>query len=188
MNSSIENYKNDVISHYSDNWGTDFMEKMEFYGPIGQLVPKFSVLEYAPNSSRDMWIYATSGISTYTHLSPVEIHLFSAIQDHSIFEILSALCYYHNIEANLNLGHTVNFGRSWQGESKSFYGLISLPYLDGPDLEIMNKTGREVHFYWLIPITKEEVDYKMSHGLEALELKFDENHFNYLDPNRVSIV
>ena len=43
-------------------------------------------------------------------------------------------------------------------------------------------------FYWLIPISESEVEYKKAHGVEALEIKFDEAKFNYLDPNRASVV
>jgi len=48
--------------------------------------------------------------------------------------------------------------------------------------------NREIHFYWLIPITKTELEYKKEYGLEALEDKFDTDEFNYLNPNRRSIV
>ncbi|WP_367868214.1 suppressor of fused domain protein [Pedobacter sp. WC2423] len=189
MNYSIEEYKSNILNHYSSNWGDGFQERKWSKGPIIEVVPHLSILEYRPYSSREMWTYATCGMSTYTHVSPIEVHMFSSVQDDSIVELLSSVCYYHNVEANLDLGHTVNFGRSWQGSSESSYGLVSLPYLDGPNLELMSwGDNREIHFYWLIPITKTEVEYKKEYGLEALEDKFDTDEFNYLDPNRRSIV
>jgi hypothetical protein len=45
-----------------------------------------------------------------------------------------------------------------------------------------------VQFLWLIPVTIEEVNYKKKEGLEALEQKFEENSFNYLDIYRRSVV
>jgi hypothetical protein len=45
-----------------------------------------------------------------------------------------------------------------------------------------------VQFLWLLPITKQEVEFKKKYGLEALEQKFDESAFNYLDPQRKSVV
>lgn len=189
MNYSIEDYKNKIINHYLSIWGGDFEERKWLKGSIMQVVPHFCVLEYKPSSFREMWTYATCGMSTYSHKSPIEVHIFSSVQDDSIIELLSAVCYYHNVEANLDLGHTVNFGRSWQDSSELSFGLLSLPYLDGPNLEIMHcSNNKNIHFYWLIPVTKTEVEYKKEFGLEALEAKFDANEFNYLNPNRKSVV
>ena len=136
-----------------------------------------------------MWTYATCGMSTYSHKSPIELHLFSSIQDDSIIELLSTVCYYHNVETNLDLGHTVNLGCPWQDSSESSYGLLSLPYLDGPALELtISMNAKNIHFYWLIPVMKAEVEYKKEFGLEALEVQFDANEFNFLNPNRRSVV
>lgn len=66
------------------------------------------------------------------------------------------------------------------------YGLISLPYLDGPSLEW--NADRSVRFLWLIPITKAERDFKMKNGLEVLEARFEEMGFDYADPARASVV
>nr|WP_068893378.1 suppressor of fused domain protein [Pedobacter panaciterrae] len=189
MNYSVEDYKSRIISHYSSVWDGDFQERKWLKGPIMQVVPHLSILEYKPYSSREMWTYATCGMSTHTHKFPIEVHIFSSIQDDSIIELLSAVCYYHNVESNLDLGNTVNFGRSWQGSSELSFGLLSLPYLDGPNLETLRwNNSNDIHFYWLIPITKKEVAYKKEFGLEALEAKFEANDFNYLNPNRKSVI
>lgn len=60
----------------------------------------------------------------------------------------------------LGLGHTVNFGDPWYIGSKCEYGLISLLYLDGPNLEWLRADSKDVRFLWLISITKDEVQYK----------------------------
>ncbi len=65
------------------------------------------------------------------------------------------------------------------------HGLISLPYLDGPDLEWLAEP--KVRFLWLIPITEAEVRFKKSYGMEALERKLEERRFDFLDPSRVSV-
>ena len=67
------------------------------------------------------------------------------------------------------------------------HGLISLPYLDGPSLELAEIERVEAHFLWLIPVTREEVEYKKKFGLEALESKLESSAFNYLDPKRKSV-
>jgi hypothetical protein len=90
--------------------------------------------------------------------------------------------------ATLDLGHSVNFGRPWIAESDCSYGLISLPYLDGPMLETLTVESREIKFYWLVPVTFAEIAYKKAHGLEALEEAFDQAAFDYLDPQRRSVI
>ena len=69
-----------------------------------------------------------------------------------------------------------------------FPGLISLPYLDGPSLEWLDIDGIKTQFLWLIPITKQEMDYKKKNGIEALEEKFDDSSFNYSNPHRKSVI
>lgn len=68
------------------------------------------------------------------------------------------------------------------------YGLISLPYLDGPRLENHQTKSGLIRFLWLIPITIQERDYKKQNGLEALEQKFEQEHLNYINPYRKSVV
>ncbi|HEY9001789.1 MAG TPA: suppressor of fused domain protein [Mucilaginibacter sp.] len=184
-------YKDLLIKHYSNIWGKKFRERTWDRGPMKGLSSDFSILEFEPSLNRNMWTYSTCGMSTFTHIRPIELHVFSSIQDDSILELLTSVSYYHNVDDNLDLGHTVNFGRSWQDSSTCSYGLISLPYLDGPDLEIFNpsKEGLKiVHCYWLIPITEAELEFKKQFGLETLEERFDETQFNYVNPQRESVV
>ena len=48
--------------------------------------------------------------------------------------------------------------------------------------------GEILKFYWLIPVTEQEVEYKTAFGVEALESKMEEGEFNYIDPYRLSVV
>ena len=134
-----------------------------------------------------MWTYATCCMSNSEDQYPVELHIFSAQQDTGIAELLFATAYYHKTAAKLGLNHTVNFGRSWQHTSICDHGLISLPYLDGPDLETSFIKDIEVKFYWLIPITPAEVEYMKNNGVDALEEQFDKTSFNYLDTTRQNV-
>jgi hypothetical protein len=86
----------------------------------------------------------------------------------------------------MSLGHTVNFGQPWLPGSRCTFGLITLPYLDGPKLEWLEEP--RVRFLWLIPLTESERRFKKECGLDALEGKFEEQKFNYLDPARQSVV
>ena len=88
----------------------------------------------------------------------------------------------------LNIHHTVNIGQPWLGDSICDHGFISLPYLDGPDLEIFQFNGHEIHCYWFIPITEKERDYKTEQGCEALEQLFESKQINYLSPNRKCLI
>jgi hypothetical protein len=48
-------------------------------------------------------------------------------------------------------------------------------------------SGTIVDFLWLIPVTKPEIEFKKTRGLEALEKRFEACQLNYLDTNRVSV-
>jgi hypothetical protein len=64
--------------------------------------------------------------------------------------------------------------------------VLSPPYLDGQNLEWLEEP--HVRFLWLIPVTEAEVAFKKAHGMEALEERFEEAQFNYLDPFRASVI
>jgi hypothetical protein len=122
--------------------------------------------------------------------SRLELHLFSPVQNEDHVELLTVIAHYHRTGNTLALGHSVNFGRPWFRESSCDYGLISLPYLDGPSLEHLrtDKSELDVQFLWLMPITKAERDYKKAQGIEALEQRFEDIGVDYLNPTRPSAV
>jgi Suppressor of fused protein (SUFU) len=185
-----DEYQNQIMRHYESIWEGKSNIYLWDKGNFQKLPNNFRVLEFPPNKKRDMWTYATCCMSQEKDESKVEVHVFSLVQDVSIIELLTALAFYHRNTALINLNHTLNFGRSWQNKSLCEFGFVSLPYLDGPILENLT-LGSELQiakFYWLIPITKEEVEYKKKYGSEALEDKFDSEGFNYLDSSRQSIV
>jgi len=115
--------------------------------------------------------------------------MFSKVQASGIVELLTVTAHYHRTGHPLDLGHTVDFGRPWMPGSSCDHALLSLPYLDGPDLENCEVMEREsVRFLWLIPITPQELKYKQRLGLEALEEVFERSRFDYSDPTRASVV
>jgi hypothetical protein len=135
-----------------------------------------------------MWAYGTCGLSTIGDATPLELHLFSDEQNIGLVEALVATAHYHKTGSSLNVGHTINIGRPWVVGSKCEFGLISLPYLDGPRLECLNHGKVKVRFLWVIPITKHELEFKKLYGLNALEDKLEAASFNYLDLYRESVV
>jgi hypothetical protein len=118
----------------------------------------------------------------------LEILIESPLKSQRVVELLNMTAHFHRTGESLGLGHTVNFGSPWLPGSKCDYGLLSLPYLDGPSLERATAVGREVRVLWLIPITKAELEFKKERGVEALEEAFERMNFNYLDPARPSVV
>lgn len=181
-------YTEQLQEHYETCWNSKARALKWRSGPVEELPEDFRVLLFEPNTARNMWTYATCGMSLKTDDEPLELHLFSPIENPQLVELLTAIAHYHRTSSQLGLGHTVNFGRSWLPGSACDHGLVSLPYLDGPSLEWMQAEEFQVRFLWLVPITQREVDYKKEHGLEALESKLEAASFNYLDSKRPSVV
>lgn len=135
-----------------------------------------------------MWTYATCCMSQLEDDEPIELHLFSFQKDEGLIELLTSIAYYHRQTDRLGLNHSVNLGKPWQHASQCTYGFISLPYLDGPALENFKTNKKEIKFYWLIPITQKEAEYKSKNGSEALEGKFEESEFDYINSGRESLI
>jgi hypothetical protein len=170
-----------IKTHYTAFWNVTGTRSPFDRGPIHQLPPDFCVLEFPPHGDRN----ATCCMSQAGDNRPIELHVFSPRQTDEVAELLYATAHFHRTGERLGLNHTVNFGKPWIARSSCDHGFISLPYLDGPGLE---NGPHNIKFYWLIPITKAEVEYATAHGVNALEEMFEREPFNYLDPARTSVV
>ncbi len=183
---------NRIRKHYVNNWENIPIIKTWDKGPMQKIDDSaFHILEFTPTKEREMWTYATCGMSFGKDAQNLkELHIFSPRKDDSLVELLTGVAYYHRTTKNLDLWHTINFGRPWQDNSLCEYGLISLPYLDGPKLENMYvpEYDENMKFYWLIPITEDEVDFKSRMGVESLEEKFEEKNLDYVNPKRKSVL
>jgi len=178
-----------IKKHYAKQWTKNFNEVKDIEDPLFDFCPDFSVLEFPPFGSRTNYTYATCGLSTCNVSPQLEFHMFSSIRNQSIANLLASVAYYHaENNGNLGLWHSINFGEPWQGESLATYGLISLPYLDGPKFERGKFNSKEVSFYWIVPITEREKDYKKERGVEALEQIFEASNFDYSNANRPSLI
>jgi len=135
-----------------------------------------------------MWFYATVCMSQPRDPNPLELHLLAPNLNDEIAELLFATAHFHRTGSELGLGHSVNFGRPWWHGSICDRGVISLPYLNGPSLEWLLLREVKVRCLWIIPVTTSEVEFKHARGMEALESKFEETQFNYLDPYRKSVI
>ena len=185
-----ESYFDLILAHYKEVWDLDPLIYLWDKGPIEKMPISFRVLVFPPTFERRMWIYASCCMSSLNDNKPIELHIYSSIQDDSIIELLTVIAFYHNNKSKFGLDHTINFGRPWQNESLCEFGLISLPYLEGPKLEnlLIPNTNLITKFYWIIPITEKEVEYKKKFGIEALETVFDKLRINYTDSQRKSLV
>lgn len=182
-------WKQIIENHYLKIWGISGKDCNFSAGPIHQLPNDFAVIVYPPHRGRTMWTYATRCMSQIDDKVPLELHMFSANASNDIVELLVVTAHFHRTSKTLGLWHTVNFGRPWLDKSLCDHGLISLPYLDGPEIETLEVSkDKLLKFYWLIPITKLEVEFKKRMGIEALEKAFERNGINYLDPGRKSAI
>jgi hypothetical protein len=177
-----------IRRHYQTCWGRAGETGAFNRGPVSELPDDFDVVVFPPHGDRTMWTYATVGMAQPGDDAPIELHLFSPDRSEAIVEILYAVAHYHRTGTRLGLGDSVNFSRPWLPGATCDHGLISLPYLDGPVLEVGTIGGDTVHFYWLVPITAAEKAYKVQHGLEALETRFEEGALDYVNPARPSMV
>lgn len=180
-------YSENIKKHYTEFWG-EFTEHRFDKGPVSELPIEFCILKFPPHGKRNMWTYATCGMSDNLDVNAIEVHMFSFVEYDFLIELLTIIAHYHIRGGNLGLGHTINFGCPWYKDSNLEYGLISLPYLDGPIFENFQTKSRNIQFLWIIPITLNEKNYKKQMGLEALEQKFDEINLNYLNPFRKSVI
>lgn len=181
-------WKTDIERHYLDAWNVAPESCPFSAGPIHQLPHDFSILKFPPHGDRTMWTYATCCMSQPEDSPAVELHMFSPRESDQVVELLVVTAHFHRTAARLDVGHTVNFGRPWIDQSECDHGLVSLPYLDGPDLETLSLQSRAIKFYWLLPITSSEVEFKKNNGLDALEEEFDRSGFDYVNPWRESVV
>jgi hypothetical protein len=171
-----------VLHHYVRNWGGDY--RLDRWP--GE---RLEIAVFPPRAGRNVWTYATVGMSETPEAGEahgLELFLFSRNDDAGHVELLTVMAWFHQAKESLGLGHTVNFGRPWQPDSTLGYGLISLPYLDGPKLEW--DPEQRFRCLWLIPITGAERNYKIESGQEALEQALEAANFDYADPMRASVV
>ena len=178
-----------IRKHYEDYFGIIGKSRVLKVGPREKLHPDFYVLEFQPNKHHDFWTYCTVGMSLERPDDIlIELFVFSPKQDEAQVELLTVCASYHRNTLPLDIHNTINIGRPWLPNSKCDHGFISLPYIDGEELELFTFNDQTTHCYWLIPITEKERNFKIDNGCEALEQLFEDKQIDYLNPLRECIV
>lgn len=98
-------------------------------------------------------------------------------------KILSRLPVDENIW--LGWGHTIPNGEPYAENTKLECILLEMPYEYGAEsFETDLSNGEQVHFLQLIPLYKEEMEYKIKNGTDALVKLFDHNFTGVININR----
>lgn len=158
-------------------------------GPILSVNEHFRVLRIAPTKSDALWHYVSTGgwAATADQDHGMELILSTATETPRAVELLAMNAYFHH-GGRLGLGHTVPIGEPWLPGSSCDHLLISQPYPFGPSLGQCHVGDRHVDFLWLLPITEQERDFKVEHGQEELERRFDAACLRYWEVERGSVV
>jgi hypothetical protein len=161
-------------------------------GPVTQRLPGFRVMVIEPGPTTEFWTYLTIGAHLVRHADQANEFLLSAPAVHDAHvELLAMVAHYHaspRAEDRLGVGHTVPIGRPWLPDSACDHLLVSLPYPFGRKLEQCEDVHGQIQILWLLPITRAERDFKIAHGLEALEQRFESGGLHYWDPRRASLI
>ena len=183
-------YTAQLINHYEKVWRQRANYRRLLRGVGHHLPREFKVLEFEPGGRRDVWTYATCGMSPATDRTRTEVHLFSPRESIETVEILYEISHFHRHSHRLGPGHSINLGRGWMDRSRCSWGLVAKPFLDGPHLErfAIPESEKATLCLWLIPITRRERDFKVEFGVDALTTVFKEKGVNFLDPKRSSAV
>lgn len=177
-------YSKLVVSHYEAFLGTHHSTVSNIDSKMALEFPDFSVLRYPPTIEFPMWRYITVGMSDGEDTKQIELYMVSKEEDDFLIQILTWVAYYHKKGNNLWVNDTLEIGQPLCNGSRCDHALISYPYLDEP-----NFIGCiDTNCYWLLPITKNEVEFCKQHGVVALEEKFYDCELNFLDYFRKSSV
>lgn len=96
----------------------------------------------------------------------------------------------HQFHTFLGDGHTLpNFAEYEPYADNTGLNGVMLLSLKPEISEIITKDGTKIYVYMLLPLYKEEIEYKLEHGMEALIDKLDELEDGWLvlDPKRTNV-
>jgi hypothetical protein len=126
-----------IALHYQGVWRStpSYCEWPDLALRDAELPDGFAVVRFRPAETERVWRYATLCMSAAGDEHAVELHMIGDAPEDDCAAILTFAAYFHRTRPRLGVGHSVNFGRPWIANSRCSFGLVSLPYLDGPSLE-----------------------------------------------------
>lgn len=177
-------YSDRLLDHYEYFFDIDYTGIKLDLDILNELDEEFCILKFPPTAQREVWVYATLCMSNDDDTAPIELYIYSTTENDTLIEILTNIAHYHKTQSNLEETHVIEFSQPWYEGSNCNYGLICPPYIEGPEFE---ECGN-ISCYWLLPITKQEADYRVEYGMDELEDKFSSDDFDFLDYNRNSMI
>lgn len=88
----------------------------------------------------------------------------------------------------ISFGHTIPNEEPFAPSTDMMCGYVTFPYLFEPEFFTLKYKEREVHFFYMFPLYKEEMDLKLEKGVDALEELFGENDVSFVvDPKRENV-
>lgn len=161
-------------------------------GQVRQRVPNFDVVRIGPGPRMSEWTFVSRGSWEATHQEEhgLEFAIITPTDTARALELLAMTAYYHAGPASqrLGVGHTVPIGEPWLRDSACDHLLVSLPYIFGEQFEMCRWKDGHARLLWLLPITTAERDFKVEHGLEALEQRLESEGVDYTNPARRAVV
>lgn len=182
-----------LLAHYRRQWPDREVVSVHWTPEhMATRLPDLHIAKVIPALPGQPWVFATIGAwrGTESEDHGTEFVAVARSEAAAVIAHLGQLAYYHAgpRENRLGVGHTLSIGEGWVPESPLDALLISLPYLWGPKLEHCQLEGRHIQVLWAIPIYESERVFRREQGLDALEQRFEDVSFDYLDPFRPPVV
>mgnify|MGYP000143606844 CR=1 FL=1 len=182
-------YNKWLYRHYEDHFDVDGIKHDIEKSSSNQLHKHFSVLEIPPNNRHKMYAYCTVGMSAdRLDENLTELFLYSPVANSGLVKLLAGCAAYHRNTLPLKTHNAIPMGQPWWNNSQCDHAFLSLPYLDGQNLENFHFEHHTIRCHWLIPITGQEQQYRLKYGREALEKLFAKGNVEFDDPLRKCLV
>ena len=156
-----------------------------------ELLSRLRIAKFNPNQKENEdWTYASIGAWEFSNnkKQALEFVILAPFESARITELLTMAVNYHRTQ-HLGFEHIFPIGEGWLENSECDHFLVSLPYPLGVNFEICHiSKAFHIRFAWLLPITKAEKNFMVSHSLEELEKKFEEAEIEYSNPQRKSVI
>ncbi|MER5218454.1 suppressor of fused domain protein [Streptomyces sp. NPDC002838] len=180
----------ELRQHLTASWPDRLHEEFRWViGPIGDVLPSFTVQRISPLGPGDSYIYLSAGAFGVDDEEMREFFIMSPTESPRHVETLAMVAHYHSYpQHRLSHGSVLDIGRPWMEGSENSHLLVSWPYALDRRAAICMTEGKEITYLWLIPISAEEAELAKVSGTEALEERLEGSGVNLLDPLRMSTV